>query len=248
MGTKLNKARQVFNLFLTLALICVAAGIFIYFLTTPEQRKATTFWMSMGLLLFSAVLSALFASRIVYSDDGRQPSHTFTQYMLASLYVLFVIAMSVLNAFAQFSTLNYFLLHLAGGVVFLLPLQLINMAALKSAGDKDAAREARNRTGDASSRLYDLLSRIETGQREAGECLTPMRKLVDNLLYADPSQGSRQTEDALDKALDEVHVKGEMLLSAAAKDVGTRVEDLVRATIAAERALKNRNDAIVRNR
>ena len=248
MGVKLNKFRQIFNLFLSLALISVAVGIFVYFLTTPEQRKTATFWMSMGLLLFSAVLSTLFASRIVLGGDDRQPPHTFTQYLLTGLYVLFVVAMSIVNAFAQFSTLNYFLIHLAGGLVFLLPLQFVNMAALKGAGWEQEVHEAKDRMSDASTRLNDLLSRIESERREALGCLAPIRKLADNLLYAEPSRGDRGTEEALDRALDDLQVKGEMLLASSEKDLDARVEDLTRATLTAERVLKARNEAIVRKR
>lgn len=248
MGAKLNKFRQIFNLFLTLALVCVAVGIFVYFLTTPEQRRATTFWMSMGLLLFSAVLSALFASRVVLGGDSRQAPHTFTQCLLVGMYVLCVIALSIVNAFVQFSTLNYFLLHLAGGLVFLLPLQFVGMAGLKSAGQKQEVRESKDRLGDASTRLNDLLSRIETERRDAVECLPPVRKLADNLLYAEPSRGDRASEQALDKALDELQVKGEMLLSSPEKDLESRVQDMIRAALAADRALKTRNDAIVRGK
>ncbi|MDR1732402.1 MAG: hypothetical protein LBR61_09965 [Synergistaceae bacterium] len=246
MGVQLNKFRQAFNIFLTLAAVCVVAGIFIYFLTTPEQRN-TTFWISMGLLLFSAVLSGLFAARIVYSDSSRQPPHTFTQLMLACLYVVFVILASVFNAFVQMSVLRYFLLHVAGGLVFLLPLQFINMAALKSGGAQQVVREAKNRLGDESARVNDLLSRFGARPDMAG-ALTPLRKLADNLLYSEPTQASKGVEAALTRTLDEVQVKGELLLSASGEETSARLDDLIRAAVEADRALKARNEAILRSK
>jgi hypothetical protein len=252
MGVQLNKSRQAFNIFLTLAVICVVAGVFIYFLTTPEQRN-TTFWISMGLLLFSAVLSGLFAVRIVYSDAGRQPPHTFTQLALAFLYVLFVILASTFNAFAQMKVLHYFLLHAAGGLVFLLPLQLVNMAGLKSAGGRQVVRQARKRLGDDSARMNGLLSRIGNERPEVASALTPLRKLAENLLYAEPTQAPQSEETALTRALDEIQIKGELLLSAsgadlAGRDADARREELLRAVLEADRALKARNEAILRSK
>ena len=41
MGKFFDKIRQVFNLFLIMLLIAAVAAVFIYFLTTPEQRGTT---------------------------------------------------------------------------------------------------------------------------------------------------------------------------------------------------------------
>jgi hypothetical protein len=243
MGVQLNRFRQAVNIFLTLALVCVVIGVFIYFFTTPEDR-GTTFWMSMGLLLFAGILSALFASRIACSDSDRQPPHTFTQLTLAFLYVLFVVIASLVNAFAKMSVLNYFLLHAAGGVVFLLPLQFVNMAALKSGGAKQVIREAKSRLGDESARLAELVSRVETEGRVA-ECLPSLRKLADNLLYSEPTQAPKGVEAALSRALDEVQVRGELLLSSPGPSAN---EDLLRAVMTADRALRARNEAILRSK
>ena len=240
MGVQLNKFRQAFNIFLTLALVCVVAGIFIYFFTTPDNRD-TTFWMSMGLLLFAGVLSALFASRIVYSDDSRQPPHTFTQLMLAFLYVIFVIAASVVNAFVKMSVLNYFLFHTAGGLVFLLPLQFINMAALKSGGAKAVAEKARSSLRDESTRVQNLLSRIQS--KHHGVDVTKLRKLADNLLYSEPAQAPKATERALAMTIDDLEARAELFLSDP-----TNVSALMEAADAADRALKARNEAILRSK
>ena len=201
MGVQLNKFRQAFNIFLTLTLICVVVGLFIYFFTTPESRD-TTFWMSMGLLLFSGILSAFFASRIVYSDDSRQPPHTFTQLMLALLCVVFVIAASIVNVFVKMSVISYFLLHVAGGLVFFLPLLFVNMAALKSGGAKAVAEKARNNLRDESTRVQNLLSRIAS--KHPTSDITKLRKLADNLLYSEPAQAPQAVERALAMTIDDL--------------------------------------------
>ncbi len=41
MGKFFNKIRQVFNIFLILALVVAASSLFIYFMTSPEQRGVT---------------------------------------------------------------------------------------------------------------------------------------------------------------------------------------------------------------
>jgi hypothetical protein len=223
-----------------LALVCVVAGIFIYFFTTPENRD-TTFWMSMGLLLFAGVLSALFASRIVYSDDSRQPPHTFVQLMLAFLYVFFVIAASIINAFVKMSVLSYFLLHVAGGLAFLLPLQFVNMAAIKSGGAKAVAEKARNSLRDESTRVQNLLSRIAS--KHPGVDMTKLRKLADNLLYSEPAQAPKAVERALAMTIDDLEARAELFLSDPSSSVA-----LSEAADAADRALKARNEAILRSK
>jgi hypothetical protein len=240
MGVQLNKCRQAVNIFLTLALVCVVIGVFIYFFTSPESRD-TTFWMSMGLLLLAGALSALFAVRIIYSGDGRQPPHTLTQLMLAFLYVFFVIAASIINAFVKMSVLNYFLLHAAGGLVFLLPLQFVNMAALKSGGAKAVAEKARNSMRDEPARVQNLLSRITS--RHPGADVTKLRKLADNLLYSEPAQAPNAVERALSMAIDDLEARGELFMS----DPGSS-DALSDAADAADRALKARNEAILRSK
>ena len=246
MGVRLNKFRQVLNLFLILALLSVVAGIFVYFLTLPEQRKETTFWMSIGLLFFAFLLATLFAARIVYSDDDRQPSYTFTQYILVCVYILFVIAAIFSNAFLKMSVQNYFLLHLAGGVFLLLPIQLVNMASIKSGGAKQEAREARKRLYDASARVKDLVARVEEAKPTAARSLTSLRKLADDLYHSEPSQALHPLEQSLDRFLDELQVRGEMLLASSEQESDAGFEELTRAALAADRALKSRNEAVLR--
>ena len=241
MGIRLNKFRQAFNIFLILALVCVVAGVFIYFFTTPENR-GVTFWMSMGLLLFAGALSGLFAARISYSGDDRQPSHTFIQLMLAFLYVLFVIAASVTNIFVKMSVLNYFLLHAASGVVFLLPMQLVNMAALKSGGAKAVAKKAGDSLKDKSTRVQNVCSRV-TDKAPAAD-MTKLRKLADNLLYSEPGQAPSAVERALTTAIDDLEARAELFLGDPSSV--TAHAALSEAADAAGRALKARNEAILR--
>ena len=242
MGVQLNKFRQAVNIFLILILLCVVAGIFIYFFTTPENR-GTTFWMSMGLLLFAVIISAMFAARIAYSDDSRQPPHTFVQLLLAFLYVIFVITASFFNAFAKMSVLNYFLLHVALGLVFLLPLHFINMAALKSGGAKAVAEKARINLKDYSIRVQNVLSRVEN---RFGADTAKLRKLVDNLLYSEPSQAPNAVERALGMAIDDLEARAELFLTN--PESAKAGEALHEAMDAADKALKARNEAILKSK
>ena len=243
MGVQLNKFRQAVNIFLILTLVCVGVGIFIFFFTTTESR-GTTFWMSMGLLLLAGVLAALFAARIAYSDNSRQPPHTFIQLMLIFLYVLFVIAASIVNTFVKMSVLNYFLLHVAGGVIFLLPLQFVNMAALKSGGAKTVAEKARNNLRDESMRVQNLLSRIAA--RHPGADMTKLRKLGDNLLYSEPAQAPNAIERALTMAIDDLEARAEHFLTdPTSAQAHTALSEAVDA---ADRALKARKEAILRSK
>ena len=243
MDVQLNKARQVFNIFLTLAVICAAAAVFLFFLTKPEQRDAT-FWISMGVLVFAGVIDALFASRIVYSGDDRQPPHAFTQLILALCYTVVVLLLAVVNGFSRFGLVNYFLIHVGTGLVFLLPLQMVNMAALKSGGAKAVTEKARNSLKDESARVQNLLSRVES--RQTGADVTKLRKFADNLLYSEPAQAPNAVERALAMAVDDLEARVELFLtnttSAQARDALSEAAD------AADRALKARNEAILRSK
>ncbi|MBR1419408.1 MAG: hypothetical protein IJ576_10630, partial [Synergistaceae bacterium] len=104
MGKFFDKIRQVFNLFLIMLLVAAVAAVFIYFLTTPEQR-GTTFWISIGFIAAALVLSTLFASRIAMrGNSGRAVPGHFAQMFLAIAYFAFVIIIAVVNAFQNFST------------------------------------------------------------------------------------------------------------------------------------------------
>jgi hypothetical protein len=243
MGKGLNKFRQVFNIFLSLALICAVVAVFLFFLTEREQR-GVTFWMSIGILVFAGVVDALFASRIVFSDDTRQPPHTFTQLALAVFYTAAVIILSVVNGFVRFSAMNYFLIHVGVGFVFLLPLQMINMAAVKSGGAKAVARKAANNLRGESDRVSRVASRIESGR--PGADVTAMKKLADNLLYSEPAQAPKAVERALSMTIDDMEARAEIFLSS--PDSRQSEKELADAVASADRALKARNEAILRSK
>jgi hypothetical protein len=242
MGARLNKFHQVFNIFLTLAVICAAVAVFLFFLTKPEQR-GVTFWISIGVLVFAGAVDALFASRIVFSDDGRQPPHTFTQLTLAVLYTVVVIILSVWNGFSNFSVSNYFLIHIGAGLVFLLPLQMINMAAVKSGGAKSVAEKARNSLKDEAARVQNILARVMSAH--PGADMAKIRKLADNLLYSEPAQAPKAVERALAMTIDDLEARAEIFI---AEPSAAAAEALSGAAEAANSALKARNEAILRSK
>ncbi len=112
MGKFFNKIRQVFNIFLIMLLIGLAAAVFVYFLTTTEQR-GVTFWISVGFLIFALVLETLMFSGIAMrGDSGRKVPAGFSQVLLCGLYFLFVIVVSVWNALSNFTVIKYMLIHI----------------------------------------------------------------------------------------------------------------------------------------
>jgi hypothetical protein len=242
MGARLNKFHQVFNLFLTLGLICAVVAVFLFFLTKPEQRDAT-FWISIGVLVFAGVLDAMFASRIAFSDDSRQPPHTFTQLTLTVLYTAVVIVLAVVNGLSRFGGVIYFLVHIGVGLLFLLPLQMVNMAAVKSGGQKSVAERARNNLRDEAARVQNMLSRVEG--RLPGSDATKLRKLADNLLYSEPADAPKAIERALAMAIDDLEARAELCMSNPDPSAYTALSV---ATDAADRALKARNEAILRSK
>ena len=144
MGKFFNKIRQVFNIFLINALVGLAAAVFVYFLTTPEQR-GITFWISAGFLIFALIYETLtFSGIAMRSHEGRDVPVGFAQVVIAGIYFVFVIIMSVWNALSGFSVLKYSLIHIAGLVVFFVPMMLINMFKLKQHGsDRKQQQEGR---------------------------------------------------------------------------------------------------------
>lgn len=243
MGTRLNKIHQVFNIFLILGLICAVSAVFLFFLTKAEQRDVT-FWISIGVIVLAGVVDALFAARIVFSDRDRQPPHTFTQISLAGIYTVVVIALSVVNGFSRFSTVTYFLIHVAAGFVFLLPLQLVNMAAVKSGGAKSVAEKAKNNLKDESIRVQAIISQLEGKATQAN--LIKLRKLSDNLLYSEPAQAPKSVERALAAAIDDLGARAELFLSDPASV--SALDALSEAAGEADRALKARNEAVLRSK
>ncbi|MBQ3395259.1 MAG: hypothetical protein IJG55_02880, partial [Synergistaceae bacterium] len=154
MGKFFNKIRQVFNIFLILALIVAASSLFIYFMTTPDQRNIT-FWISIGFLVFALILETLQASGIAMRfNSGKNIPVSFSKLILGGVYFVFVLVMAFWNAFDPFTATKYILIHAAGLVVFLLPMILINMAELRLSGsDRKERAEGRMNLGLMSRRV-----------------------------------------------------------------------------------------------
>ncbi|MDR1978512.1 MAG: hypothetical protein LBQ42_07245 [Synergistaceae bacterium] len=156
-----------------------------------------------------------------------------------------VIALAVVNGFSGFSLVNYFLIQIGAGLVFLLPLQMINMAAVKSADGKSIARNARNNLKNEATRVENILSRIE--RKQPGSNVTKLRKLADNLLYSEPAQAPKPVERALTLSIDDLEARAEMFMADTEPSISVR-EELSEAADAADKALKARNEAILRSK
>lgn len=248
MSKATNKVRHIFNLFLLLFLVAVVAGVCVWFLTTPEAR-GTTFWMSMGFLAFAALLGTLFASRIVLrSNAGREIPHGFSHIYLLALYFIFVIAMAVANARIAFSVTTYFLIHIVGLAVFLIPLLLTNMAMLKLSGaDRGEQRQGRQNLAAAATRVRNMAEDLKSAA--AGqERIAPLLGLADALQYSDPSAAPGEAEDALKGALDALDEEAGMMMASPDAERGERWEKVLRACVKAERALEARNAALLNSR
>ena len=248
MSKATNKVRHIFNLFLLLFLVAVVAGVCVWFLTTPEAR-GTTFWMSMGFLAFAALLGTLFASRIVLrSNAGREIPHGFSHIYLLALYFIFVIAMAVANARIAFSVTTYFLIHIVGLAVFLIPLLLTNMAMLKLSGaDREEQRQGRQNLAAAATRVRNMAEDLKSAA--AGqERIAPLLGLADALQYSDPSAAPGEAEDALKGALDALDEEAGMMMASPDTERGDRWEKVLRACVKAERALEARNAALLNSR
>ncbi|NLL37435.1 MAG: hypothetical protein GX256_07945 [Fretibacterium sp.] len=249
MGRTTNKIRQIFNIFLILLLITVVTGVFVWFLTEPANRDES-FWVSMGAVLFSAIVATLFSFRIAWrSDKGRQIPYSFSQFLLVILYVVFTIAMAVANVYKNFSLVTLLLIHAGGVALLLLPLLLINMAALKSSGaDRKEAQQGRANLAADSRRLFSLAEDLERALPSEKERLRPIRELADNLNYSDPNPAPKALEQSLQRALEALQAQGASLLKLEQEARMEGLEDLLTACTQAKRALEERNETILRNK
>ena len=234
MGKFFNKIRQVFNIFLILALISAASALFIYFLTTPEQRNIT-FWISIGFIVFALILETLQASGIAMRfNSGKNIPVSFSKLILGGIYFVFVLAMSFWNAFDPFTTTKYILLHVAGLVVFLLPMILINMAELRLSGS-DRKERAEGRANLAlMSRQVEYIVNDLKASGIPGDKLLQLINLSESLKYSDPAPASGRIERALEDALNKLES------SASSKDMNI----ILGACTLAERALRERNEYV----
>lgn len=234
MGKFFNKIRQVFNIFLILALISAASALFIYFLTTPEQRNIT-FWISIGFIVFALILETLQASGIAMRfNSGKNIPVSFSKLILGGVYFVFVLSVSFWNAFDPFTTTKYILLHVAGLVVFLLPMILINMAELRLSGS-DRKERAEGRANLAlMSRQVEYIVNDLKASGVPGDKLLQLINLSESLKYSDPSPASGRIERALEDALNKLES------SASSKDMNI----ILGACTLAERALRERNEYV----
>ena len=91
MGKFFNKIRQVFNIFLIMALIGLAAAVFTYYLTEPEQR-GTTFWISVGFIVLALVMETLIFAGIAWrGNKGRNIPVSFSKAIIGGIYFAFVV-------------------------------------------------------------------------------------------------------------------------------------------------------------
>ena len=238
MGKFFNKIRQVFNLFLIMLLIAAAAAVFVYFLTTPEQR-GTTFWISVGFLGFALVLETLMASGIAMrSNKGKEVPVGFSKVILGGLYFVFVIAVSIWNAFKGFSTTAYILIHVGGLVVFLIPMIMMNMASLRMSGaDRKEREEGRLNLSSLANKVAYVADDMKANGMDQADIMR-VANLAEALRYSDPAPASSKIERELDLAVQRLVVAAE----------SKNPEDISRACLEAERALKDRNDFVINNK
>ena len=238
MGKFFNKLRQVFNIFLIMLLIGLAAAVFVYFLTTPEQR-GTTFWISVGFLIFALVFETLMFSGIAMrSNGGKEIPMSFTKVILAGIYFVFVICVSVWNAFANFSVIKYMLIHIGGLVVFFVPMLLINMAALKLSGsDRKQQEEGRLNLSTLANKINYIVDDLRASGISSQD-LMQLTNFSEALRYSDPTPASRRTERELEEAVKNLE----------SVSLNKDINEISRACTLAERALRTRNDEVINSR
>ena len=234
MGKFFSKLRQVFNIFLVMALIGLAAAVFTYYLTTPEQR-GTTFWISAGFIIFALVLETfLFAGIAWRGNGGKNIPVSFSKSILGGLYFVFTIVVAVWNAYAGWTITRLMLTEVGGLVVFLVPMMLINMAELKLS-DATARQQTEGRANLAS--MASRLGYIADDMKSAGmsqEAVAQVVRFSESVKYSDPTPASGKLERELENAVKE--------LDSAAK--GSDVQAVIRACTLAERALTQRNEYV----
>ncbi len=234
MGKFFNKIRQVFNIFLLSALIALAAAVFVYFLTSPEQRGAA-FWISVVFMVIALVVETLQASGIAMrKNSGRNIPVSFTKFILGAVYFIFTIIIAFCNAFFALTETKLLLIEIAGLVVFLVPMVLINMAELRLTGSDRKQQEAgRQELASLSARVGYVVDDLKASGIPAAE-LTQIANFSESLKYSDPTPASGKLERAVEEAVKNL----EETVS------GGDIQAVLRACTLAERALKERNEYV----
>ncbi len=234
MGKFFSKLRQVFNIFLVMALIGLAAAVFTYYLTTPEQR-GTSFWISAGFIAFALVLETLLFAGIAWrGNGGKNIPVSFSKSILGGLYFVFTIVIAVWNAYSGWTITRLILTEVGGLVVFLVPMVLINMAELKLS-DATTRQQSEGRANLAS--MASRVGYIADDMKSAGmsqDAVAQVVRFSESVKYSDPTPASGKLERELENA-----VKS---LEDAAK--GLDVQAVIRACTLAERALTQRNEYV----
>ena len=169
------------------------------------------------------------------SNGGKNIPSGFTQVILGGIYFLFVIVMSVGNALANFSVVKYMLIHIGGLIVFLVPMILINMAALRLSGaDRKEREEGRINLSSLSSKVGYIVDDLVAAGISRHD-LMQLANLSEAIKFSDPTPASRKLERELEEAVNNLEK------AALDKDMN----EIARACTLAERALKTRNEAVI---
>ena len=131
------------------------------------------------------------------------------------------------------------------GLVFLLSLQFVNMAALKSGGAKAAAERAPNSPKYESRRVQGIIMQMESTDPKAN--LTQLRTLADSLLNSEPSEAPAAIERELAKSMDDLEAIVPIFMADASSDLSVRGV-LSEAVDTVDSVLKARNEAILRSK
>ena len=234
MGKFFSKIRQVFNIFIIMALIGLAASVFVYFLTTAEQR-GTNFWVSVGFIIFAMVVETLmFAGIAMRGNGGKNVPVGFSKIILGGLYFVFAIVIAFWNAHSEWTMTRLMLTEIGGLVVFLVPMGLINMAELKlSDASSRQQSEGRLNLASMSSKIAYIADEMKSsGMTE--DAIAQVMRLSEAVKYSDPTPASGKLERSLERAVEDVE---EAVKSG-------DVQNVIRACTLAERALKERNDYV----
>ena len=234
MGKFFNKIRQVFNIFLIMALIGLAAAVFAYYLTEPEQR-GVTFWISAGFIVLALVLETLIFAGIAWrGNKGRNIPVSFSKAIIGGVYFAFTVIAAVWCGYGGWTETRCLLVNIGGLVVFLVPMTLINMAELKLS-DSATKQQDEGRVNLAS--LAVKVGYVAEDLKAAGidaEDVARVVRFSEAVRYSDPTPAKSALERALNDAVRGIEE------AAGTKDI----QAVMKACTVAERALRERNEYV----